>query len=82
MTVKKAHALNQAYALLVALCEDKGRMVTAGEFAKVTGLSRNTAWKRLMDMAVEDVVNWEVRASGRVSVARFGVYGFKWDGAK
>jgi len=82
MTVKKRFTYHAAYLELGALCEQEGRMVSAGEFAAHIGLSRNTAFNWLMDMLTEGAIEYQSEMRGRIPVARFGTYGFTFGGKK
>jgi len=50
LTTKQRHALNFAHQMLLELCCDVGRPVTAGEFAVCLGVARSTAVRRLIEL--------------------------------
>lgn len=79
MTVKKKHALNLAWMVLAETCEKYGRMVTAGELAKELGVSRNTAFNLLTEMAAEEAIVFDSRYRGSVPVYRYGVPGYSFE---
>jgi len=51
---KEQHQLSFDWHKLVELCSEKGRAVTAGEFADFLGIARSTAARRLMAMVDHD----------------------------
>jgi len=56
LTVKQRHALKFAHQMLLELCCEEGRPVTAGEFAAHLGIARSTAVARLMELANENAL--------------------------
>jgi len=74
MSVKKAHALNHAYEQLCVALQIHGRMVSAGEVAKVMGVSRNTAQKRLFEMVTLDTIRWESQPYKKGFCMRYGIW--------
>lgn len=82
MTTKQRFTYHAAYMALIELCEKHGRMVSAGEFAKHIGLSRNTAFNWLIDMLQEGAIEYQSEMRGRVPVARFGTWGYTFSGHK
>lgn len=75
MTKKKLVALDYAWRCLLACVEREGRPVSAGELAKEMGVSRNTAFARLMDMLAEETITYHQEWRGRVSVYRYSIGG-------
>jgi len=69
---KQRAALDYAYRCLFACVEREGRKVSAGELAKEMGVSRNTAFKRLMDMVEEDVIVYSKERRGSMSCYAYG----------
>jgi len=59
MSVKEQHAVNHAVEMLDVANVRYGRKVSAGELAKVMGVSRNTAYNRLMALVALDLCHWE-----------------------
>lgn len=80
MSGRKRFVLDKAWLSLQECNETEGRMVTAGEFAKATGITRNTAHNWLIEMWGEGAINATSRRRGNVTVYRFGVYGFDYNG--
>lgn len=72
MPKKKVAALDYAYRCLLACVEREGRKVSAGELAKEMGVSRNTAFNRLMEMVEMDVVVYQQHWRGYVSCYTYG----------
>jgi len=56
LTTKQRTALRFAHQMLLELCCDVGRPVTAGEFAQCLGIARSTAVARLMELANENAL--------------------------
>jgi len=54
LSVKQMHALRFAHQMLLELCCDNGRPVTAGEFATCLGVARSTAVRRLIELMTEN----------------------------
>lgn len=72
MTLKEYHAASHAFAMLMEACQQYGRFATAGELAKLMGVSRNTAQKRIDVMLKERAIEREKLKHGRVTVCRYG----------
>lgn len=79
MSKKKLHALDHAWQMLHAACEEKGRMVTAGELAKQMGVSRNTAFARIHEMLENEAIIANCQYRGSVPNYRYGTAGFKFN---
>lgn len=77
MSVKEQHAINHAFDCLYHANEIHGRMVSAGELAKVMGVSRNTAYNRLLAMVALDLIKWESQPYKKGFCMRYGVAGVK-----
>jgi len=54
LSLKQRHALRYAHQMLLELCCDVGRPVTAGEFAQSLGIARSTAVRRLIELMSEN----------------------------
>lgn len=73
MTLKEWHAAGHAFNMLMEACLKHGRFATAGELAKLMGVSRNTAQKRIDIMVSERAIEREKIKRGRVTVLRYGL---------
>lgn len=79
MTLKEYHAATHAFAMLMEACVKNGRFATAGELAKMMGVSRNTAQKRIDVMLAEKAIEREKVKRGRVVVMRYGLLAWLGD---
>jgi len=75
MTLKKRGNLDAAWRALHELCEAKGRFVSAGEFAKHFGVSRNTGFKLLIEMLDLETIEYVQQWRGNVSCYTYGTAG-------
>jgi len=75
MSTKEQHAVNHALEMLDVANVKHGRKVSAGELAKVMGVSRNTAYNRLMALVALDLCQWESQPYKRGFVMRYAVAG-------
>jgi len=80
MTARKRFVLDKAWQALYDICEIHERMVSAGEFARFIGITRNTAHNWLTDMLQTQAISVSMRTYGNVAVCRYGVDGFTFDG--
>lgn len=78
MSRKEELAISQALELLHTANLKHGRKVSAGELAKVMGVSRNTAYNRLMALVALDLCQWESQPYKKGFCMRYAaVGGFK-----
>lgn len=82
MTTRQRFLFDLTFKALIEVCEQKGRMVTAGELAKHMDIRRNTAANWLVGMWQEGAIRFETRDRGNVKTVRWGAWGYTFDGHK
>jgi len=75
MPKKKLAALDYSWRCLLACCEREGRPVSAGELAKEMGVSRNTAFRRIIEMQAEETICYKMYWRGNVPVYTYYISG-------
>lgn len=75
MTLQKRKKFDAAWHALHELCEVRGRFVSAGEFARHYGVSRNTGWKLLHDMLEMEAIESDMYWRGAVPCYIYGTAG-------
>jgi len=73
MSIKEELAVKQALEMLDVANVRYGRKVSAGELAKVMGVSRNTAYNRLMALIALDMCHWESQPYKKGFCMRYAV---------
>lgn len=58
---KQEHQMIYDRHLLSVICSETGRPVSAGEFARVAGVARNTARRRLLALVVAGLARMSTR---------------------